>query len=127
MKGARPALVVNNGAMTRMPAPPEWLSERAKAEWRRVMPSLLERGYFTLADLGNLENYCIAQGRVREVEAMISGDVDLKTLASLSRVQDKAMATARQLAGELGLTPISRSRPVMRDMFEDGDDPLNVS
>lgn len=42
-------------------------------------------------------------------------------------MQDKAMQTAKQLAAEMGLTPISRSRPAIRDMFDDSeDDPLDV-
>jgi phage terminase small subunit len=44
-------------------------------------------------------------------------------------MQKQAMDAARQLAAELGLTPISRSRPLMRDLFDrpGDDDPLNIS
>ncbi|MBN9345619.1 MAG: P27 family phage terminase small subunit, partial [Devosia sp.] len=48
----------------------------------------------------------------------------------LLRAQDKAMATARQLAAELGLTPVSRSRPGIREEEEgddDADNPLDIS
>ena len=36
----------------------------------------------------------------------------------LFRMQDQAIKTARQLAAELGLTPVSRSRPSVRDEDE---------
>lgn len=49
-------------------------------------------------------------------------DMQLK----LIRVQDKAMASARQLAAELGLTPVSRSRPAIREDQDDEPDPLDV-
>ena len=39
------------------------------------------------------------------------------------RVQDKAMASARQLAAELGLTPVSRSRPAIREEDDQDDSP----
>lgn len=127
MKGTKPQLVVDNGAVTHMPAPPDWLSEEAKKEWRRVLPGLVERGILTESDVANLENYCVCQGRVRELETEIRTVNDFKVRASLFRAQDKAMQTARQLAAEMGLTPVSRSRPAIRDLFDgDDDDPLAV-
>lgn len=82
----------------------------------------------TSADLGSLENYCLAQARVRQAEASIQGETDADVITKLARMQDKAMATARQLAAELGLTPVSRSRPTMREEGEADDlNPLDVS
>lgn len=128
MKGAKPQLVVVNGAVVAFPSAPEWLSERAREEWRRVQPFLEERRILTDVDLSNLENYCVAQGRVRECEADMAEVTDLNVKAKLWRMQNQAMATARQLAAELGLTPMARSRPMMRDLFEDEDvDPLSIS
>jgi phage terminase small subunit len=123
MRGAKPRLVVDNGAVSKAPAAPGWLSIEAKKEWRRVLPILVERRILTTTDLGSLENYCVAVGRVRQIEAELQREFDLK----LFRAQDKAMATARQLAALFGLTPVDRSRPSIR---EDGDDdqfnPLNI-
>lgn len=120
MRGTKPQLVVDNGAVVKAPKTPSCLSPTAKAEWRRVMPALVKRKILTVADLGSVENYCIATGRVREIERLIqcaSGVID----PVLFRMQDKAMQTARQLAAELGLTPVSRSRPTLRGE-DDGDD-----
>lgn len=92
------------------------------------MPDLVERRILTNADLGGLENYCVCIGRARQMEKAIQKEADPEMMLKFVRVQDKAMASARQLAAELGLTPVSRSRPAIR---EDGDDddsqsPLDV-
>ncbi|SCM70025.1 putative Phage terminase, small subunit, P27 [uncultured Pleomorphomonas sp.] len=122
MKGTKPHLVVDNGAFRKVPPPPKWLSDEARKEWRRVIGPLVERRILTVADLGSLENYCLSIGRVREVQAEIAaGELDPDTFAKLFRIQDKAMATARLLAAELGLTPVSRSRPTVRPSDEDDD------
>lgn len=128
MRGTKPILVVDNGAVQTVPSPPAWLSRAAKAEWRRVMPILFERRILTDADLGSLENYCLAQARVRDAERVLGKTTDPDAWTKLVRTQDKAMATARQLASELGLTPVSRSRPSIREEEGDDDDnPLDLS
>lgn len=124
MKGTKPHLVISNDAVTRVPAPPSWLSLDAKKEWRRVLPILVKRRILTTADLGSLENYCTATGRIREIERELQKGFD----APLFRAQDKAMATARLYAAELGLTPVSRSRPTIRGEDEDDDlNPLDIA
>lgn len=126
MKGTKPSLrlAVDNDAVRSAPMAPSWLSREAKAEWRRVMPGLVQRRILTRADLGSLENYCVAMGRVRQLESELQNEFD----APLFRAQDKAMTTARQLAAELGLTPVSRSRPSVREAGDDDDDlsPLDL-
>ncbi|OYW33058.1 MAG: hypothetical protein B7Y12_03850 [Rhizobiales bacterium 24-66-13] len=103
--------------MARAPGAPTWLAREAKAEWRRVIPGLVNRRIITTTDLGTLENYCVAIGQVRQIQRRLQeiGGIDLQ----LMRLQNQTMATARQHAAELGLTPVSRSRPTIR---EDGDD-----
>jgi P27 family predicted phage terminase small subunit len=128
MKGTKPHLVMSNDAVTRAPAPPSWLSLDAKKEWRRILPTLVKRRILTTADLGSLENYCTALGRVREVERLLQGETDKEAFGKLFRIQDKAMATARLYAAELGLTPVSRSRPSIREDEDDDDlNPLDIS
>jgi P27 family predicted phage terminase small subunit len=122
MKGTKPQLVVDNDAVREAPAPPEWMGEEAKKEWRRVIDALVDRGIFTEADAGNLENYCVAQGHVREFQRELSVANSSEAKARFFRMQNQAMATARQLAAELGLTPISRARPFLRDLFDGEDD-----
>lgn len=118
MKGRKPELTADANAIAAEMKPPAWLSRHAKAEWRRVMPELAKRRILTTADMGCLESYCIAIGRIREIELLLRPGIDPK----LFRMQDKAMVTARQLAAELGLTPVSRSRPAVRENDNEGDD-----
>jgi P27 family predicted phage terminase small subunit len=114
MRGRKPELTGDPSTVTGIIAPPAWLSKYSKAEWRRVMPELFKRQILTNADLGSLESYCIAIGRIRELEKVLRAGLDPK----LFRMQDQAIKTARQLAAELGLTPVSRSRPSIRDEDE---------
>ncbi|MGE0853649.1 MAG: phage terminase small subunit P27 family [Hyphomicrobiaceae bacterium] len=120
MRGRKPATIDSTDAITRVSAAPTWLSVSAKKEWRRVMPILVARRILTHADLGSLENYCIATGRVRDLERAIQLDGRIDPV--LARLQDKAMSSARQLAAELGLTPVSRSRPSTRGERDLGED-----
>jgi len=89
------------------------------------MPRLVADRIITTADLGGVEDFCIARGRVREIEAVIrtGGALD----PALFRAQDKAMQTARQLAAEYGLSPVSRARVGSgADNDDEADNPLAV-
>jgi P27 family predicted phage terminase small subunit len=127
MKGRKPAMILaGSSPVDRVPSAPAWLSADAKKEWRRIMPLLVERRILTDADMGGVENYCVAIGRTREIEKLFrkaGGDIDPR----LFRMQNQAIMTARQLAAELGLTPVSRSRPAIREDNEDGEEnPLEI-
>lgn len=122
-KGVKAAMRIERNGFSRAPRIPEWFSEEAKREWRRVMPLLIERKILTEADMGSVENYCVAIGRVREIERTIQAD---GLTPALFRMQDKAAVTARLIAAELGLTPVSRSRPVVQDDANESDDPLGL-
>lgn len=138
MRGVKPHLVVDNGAVRKAPSTPAWLSRDAKAEWRRVLPILIERRILTKADLASLENYCTAIGQVREMERHLQENGHVVEVFKLDSegekislgmkrnpavgIQSDAMTRARLLAAELGLTPVSRSRPAIRD--DDDDDSL---
>ena len=128
MRGTKPHLVVDSDAVRRAPAAPAWLSADGKREWRRVVPVLVARKILTVADLGGLENYCTAIGQVREMERhlhkhghVIEVDGAMKRNPAVG-IQSDAMTRARLLAAELGLTPVARSRPAIRD--DDDDDTL---
>ncbi len=124
-RGVKPPISRDSNALTKAPAAPKQLSAYARAEWKRIMPGLIERGIITRADLGGVEDYCRARGLVREIEDTLraSGEIDMK----LCRLQDKAMQTARQLASEYGLSPVSRARVGSAAADEDdSDNPLMV-
>lgn len=125
MRGTKPILRPDDAAFDAHVAAPDWLDAAARAEWDRVMPELVQRKILTPADLGTLENYCLAIGQVRACQKLISERGLVLSNAKGTRkhpavqIQAGAMTQARQLAAELGLTPVSRSRPSIRD---DGDD-----
>lgn len=125
LRGVKPALSHDRDPLTKAPPAPKFFSDHAKAEWRRVMPRLIQDRIITKADLGGVEDFCLARGVVREIEATLrdgSGQIDPK----LFRMMDKAMQTARQLAAEYGLSPTSRTRVAGR-ADDDGDvNPLDI-
>lgn len=128
MRGTKPVLVVDNGAIKRDQPAPKWMSADAKKEWKRVFPILIRRRILTVADLGSLENYCVAVGQVREMERVLQtegytyqGETGPKRHPATA-IQSDAMTRARLLAAELGLTPVSRSRPAVRKE-EDDEEP----
>lgn len=127
VKGAKPTLQQDPAAVEAVPKPPAWLSKESKAEWRRIMPLLTERRILTEADMGGVENYCVAIGQVREMERIIRSEGAVfqsehgpKKHPAVA-IQADAMTRARQLASELGLTPVSRSRPAIRDDENEDD------
>ncbi|RWE55784.1 MAG: phage terminase small subunit P27 family [Mesorhizobium sp.] len=126
MRGRKPAgIVAGTSPVTKVPPAPTWLSKDAKAEWRRVAPILVnERKVLTEADLGTLESYCIATGTVREAHRALNRDglVVAGKRHPAFGMMNAAQTTARLCAAELGLTPVSRSRPAIR---EDEDDELS--
>lgn len=117
MRGRKPNLRLVANPVGGCPPPPSWMAPAAQAEWRRVVPVLVERRVLTVADYAALENFCVLTGRARQAEAAIQSEEDPETLMKWIRLQDKAMCSARLYANELGLTPVSRSRPAI-----DGDD-----
>lgn len=122
MRGRKPASIATSGkATTISTTPPSWLSRDAKTEWRRVVPLLNERRTITAADLGSLESYCTAIGTMREAQRILNAEglvVNGKRNAAFS-IMNCSQTTARLCAAELGLTPVSRSRPSIRTDDED--------
>lgn len=128
-KGRKPALKAIEGGLARVPSPPDWLPVHAAAEWRRVMPHLTERRVLTDADMGTVESYCLAMGQIRQCQAELAAAPSpwIESAEGAPRphpafrVMHTAQTQARQLANELGLTPVARQRLGTAD---DGDDDL---
>lgn len=124
LRGIKPALSPDRDPLTKAPAAPKWMTEEARAEWRRIMPRLVADRIVTRADLTGIENYCVAVGRVREIEAAFLVQPLDKVLFGM---QNRAMQTARQLAAEYGLSPVSRARVGSLATDDDDDNPLSVT
>ncbi|WP_198388817.1 phage terminase small subunit P27 family [Sinorhizobium meliloti] len=119
LRGVKPSLAPDRAPLTKAPPAPKWMTDEARAEWKRIMPRLIEDRIITKADLTGVENYCVAVGRVREIEALFRTSGLDKVLFGM---QNRAMQTARQLAAEYGLSPVSRAR-VGSAAAEDDDEP----
>lgn len=127
MRGRKPELSADPEALTATTRPPVWLSRDAKGEWKRVLPLLIERRILTDADLATFASYCTAVGQMIEAQRIVRkegmtfvGASGPKKHPAVSIMHD-AQTQARQLAAELGLTPVSRSRPAIRDDANEDD------
>lgn len=126
LRGIKPALSPDSEALTKAPPTPKRFDEYARAEWKRVIPQVIARRTITKADLGGVENYCVAMGRATKIDDLMATMPvpDLK----LGGLQIRYMQTARQLAAEYGLTPTSRARIGSNAPDDDDDDnPLAVA
>jgi len=87
---------------------PDWLSDFAKAEWRRIVPIMQQCRVFTAADAAPVVAYVVAF------------DALYRSVTTKGTASPATLAALRQAAAELGLTPASRSRIVVPDS-NDGD------
>ncbi|MDD2869736.1 phage terminase small subunit P27 family [Neomegalonema sp.] len=116
MKGRKPTLVAIDGGSVRgkCPSAPAWLTEQAKAEWKRSAPELFARKLLTSDTQAMLESYCVASGIVREAEEIMGAEGRIISTEKgpsphpAFKMQSAAMREARLLAAELGLTPHRR-------------------
>lgn len=114
------------------PKPPEGLSRKASAEWRRIVPELERAGVLAEIDRGALTAYVTAWAHMQEAEEILKREGLIReTKDGLSRhpawiVYREANRTMLAAARELYLTPTSRLRiPVPRGAAADdgsGDD-----
>lgn len=96
--------------------PPEWLSEMAVQMWQTVVPELLANKILTVADLHNVEAFCMAYSRWREAENNVKmNGITIKTEATVIKnpavtVANEALRQIVQFGSLLGLDPSSRTR-----------------
>lgn len=131
MRGRKPAVIVTGSSpVTVVPSSPSYFPKDAKAEWRKIAPILInERRTLTEADLGTLESYCLATGNMRAAQRILNVEglvtVDGKRHPAFG-IMNAAQTTQRLCAAELGLTPVSRSRPSVRSEASDDDNPFAI-
>lgn len=116
-RGRKPASIPEaSHLITEVPRAPAWLSNDAKAEWRRVAAIMVHRRTLTEDNLGTLENYAVAHGTVREMARVIAAEGYIVPTEKGPRkhpavsIQSDASTRARLLANELAVTPTSRGR-----------------
>lgn len=109
---ARPA--VSRNLSGKRPAPPDWVTGAARAEWIRVVRLLARRKLLDGIDRTLLEHYCIAYATkaAARIDVVKNGHTFQTPFgAKLNPNSDLARRTGaelRRLASELGLSPTSR-------------------
>jgi P27 family predicted phage terminase small subunit len=113
------------------PAPPSWLKQEAKAEWRRVVPELLRLKLLAQLDRAVLASYCQAwafaqQARVRLEREGLTGMRDGQpTKHPCWQEWREATALTVTLGKQLGLTPDARLRAAKPEAPDDDADDLD--
>ncbi|MCM5691429.1 phage terminase small subunit P27 family [Sinorhizobium meliloti] len=123
-----------DNAIRKVPKSPAYFSAAAKAEWRRIMPTLVERRVLSPADLHAAERFCDAAGDIAAAREAIAKDGayindrhgEMKRHPAYATLRE-ATAESRRWAAELGLTPASRSRVTAEpEAVDDDDSPLSI-
>lgn len=117
MRGLKPRLVVDNGALPRPPKAPAGLDDDARKEFNKAAKELVELGWLRESDLPMLELYAVAMGQVRKLQPIANkepaviptGTGSVKTNPTHTML-NRYMTTAKNIAAELGLTPAGRAR-----------------
>jgi phage terminase small subunit len=105
--GRKPSLKVVSGPQRVGVRAPAWLPPAAKAEWSVAVADLASRGLLFEGSLATLASYCVCIAAIQQRQAVL--DHDPEDRAAFTD-QLKAIAHARALAVELGLTVTSRTR-----------------
>jgi P27 family predicted phage terminase small subunit len=119
LRGVKPPVQPDSNPLRKAPAPPKHLSASARAEWKRIIPGLIERGIITRADLGGIEDLCVMRGLAHDYAEALRTDPLNKVLFGML---NRATQTAKQLSAEYGLSPVSRARVGSAAPEDDDDD-----
>jgi P27 family predicted phage terminase small subunit len=116
-----------------LPAPPAWLSQQAKREWRLLARLLRDRGILNPLYRGVMAGYADAAATVREAtEVLKQAGLTTPTRDGFEKlnpavaIRNKAQSNLRSFANELGLSPLSRSSSRDDDDDDDGAGRIDV-
>ena len=129
--GKRPLNLNEPKPNKKAPKCPDWLSDEAKNEWKRMSKQLEDLGLLTEIDMTSFAGYCQAYARWREAEEFInkhgtivktpSGYWQQVPQVSIAQTYLKIM---NRFCEQFGLTPSSRSRIVSDSTADDTSDPM---
>lgn len=102
------------------PKPPKWLNQDGAAEFKRLVPLLLQHRLLTDLDLGALANYCQCYGLFLQCNHELENEGSTTTtiitqngefLAAMPQFNQamKLLQQMRAWGAEFGLTPSARS------------------
>lgn len=108
--------------------PPDWMTnEHARAEWRRLMPLMLQRRQYVPLFATELARYCVAFGQyvkaIQDVEtngAVAKSSKGVKMLSQEWVVASRAHEIMQKLAADMGFNPVAQMRLAgsQLDLFE---------
>lgn len=117
MRGRKPEVKALDGALSKVPAAPATMPERAKREWREVLGVLVKQRKIAKHELAIVEAYCRVVAHIAECEAAIAdyGMVMVSPSGETKRRPETTLlkeyhATLARLASEMGITPASREK-----------------
>lgn len=99
--------------LKKAPKAPDWLSDEARDEWRRVVPILHARGVLDAGLLGAVECYVSQVATVRQCEAAIKAEGSMVRVNGISKphpavgAKNRAAQLVLSLSRRLGLLPES--------------------
>ena len=106
-----------------VPDCPEHLSDEARAEWHRLVETLVSMGVITIVDRAVLAAYCQAYGRwveaeekLRETPLLIKTPSGYVQQSPWLGIANRQMELMGRYMAEIGLTPASRSRVIASSM-----------
>ncbi len=118
--GKRPLNDREPAPQAKAPPCPRHLNKPARAEWKRMAKRLKRNGLLTEIDGTALALYCEAFARWVDAKAKVEASGYVVKTALGNPIQNPYLAVAnkahehvRQMLGEFGMTPSSRSRAVV--------------
>lgn len=111
-------------------APPAWLPDSGKTEWKRVLPLLKEELPIAEADYSMLVSYCALFARIRTCEGdirknghfIVNEEANTKKANPAVAMQSQAIRDMKSVATSLCMTLDSRSRLALANTKDEKDD-----
>jgi P27 family predicted phage terminase small subunit len=97
-------------------APPAWLFADARKDWRAIAPLLSKNGLLSELDLAALAALCVALSdwrrfsRAARKRDTVIGPNGFQMQSPYVGMANRALALARSLMADFGMTPAARSR-----------------
>jgi P27 family predicted phage terminase small subunit len=95
--------------------PPEYLSEIAREEWRRLSPELIRLGLLTVADFAAFAGYCVAyadfivaERELQKGKTITKGKEKQPVRSPWFMVKYKAIEVLMRIGDRFGLSPAAR-------------------
>lgn len=116
-RGRKADITALDGALSKVPVAPKDMPERARKEWRKVLGVLVAQRKIADHELPIVDAYCRVVAHIADCEiaiavngmTMVSPSGETKRRPETTLLKEYH-ATLARLAGELGLTPASRTK-----------------